>query len=165
MQRTTVKVTVEDGDHFTTTINLDFAGAQAYYRDYVMVTENDLTGEETRRSVVSVEDVTQPKGIIISVYRDARGGDCTNGGQSSQVKQFTLIGNGIAEIFEANETAPAIRIVNHPTVKGYQFLVPQTLIDSGKWTMMGGNFGWSSDSRIGRVFGGRPMPIHDRVEN
>lgn len=53
MQRTTVKVTLEDGDHFTTTINLDFAGAQAYYRDFVMVTE-DEDGKETKRRVVSV---------------------------------------------------------------------------------------------------------------
>jgi hypothetical protein len=54
MQRTTVKVTLEDGDHFTTTINLDFAGAQAYYRDFVMVTE-DEGGTETKRRVIRVD--------------------------------------------------------------------------------------------------------------
>jgi hypothetical protein len=56
MQRTTVKVTLEDGDYFTTTINTDLAGARAYYHDYVMVTE-DEDGKETKRRVVSIEEI------------------------------------------------------------------------------------------------------------
>jgi hypothetical protein len=33
-----------------------------------------------------------------------------------------------------------------------------------RWTMMGGNFLYSSDSRFRDAFGG-PIPIHDRVED
>lgn len=57
MQRTTVKVTLEDGDHFTTTINTDLAGARAYYRDFIMVTE-DENGKETKRRVVKINAIT-----------------------------------------------------------------------------------------------------------
>jgi hypothetical protein len=103
-----------------------------------------------------------PKGIRILVYRSCY--DSTNRGLSSRVNEFTLVGDGIDEIFEATDDAPAIRIVNHRTVRGYQYLVPQSLIDAGQWVQMGGNFGWSCDSRVSEAFGGRPMPIHDRVE-
>lgn len=55
--RATVKVTLDDGDHFVSTINLDLAGAQNYYRDYVMVTE-DEDGRETKRAVVMTEEIS-----------------------------------------------------------------------------------------------------------
>jgi len=32
------------------------------------------------------------------------------------------------------------------------------------WTMMGGNFVYSSDSRFIRTYGPRPISVHDRVE-
>jgi hypothetical protein len=34
-----------------------------------------------------------------------------------------------------------------------------------RWTMMGGNFIYSSDSRFRRTYGDRPLPVHDRIEN
>jgi len=34
----------------------------------------------------------------------------------------------------------------------------------GGWTMMGGNFVYSGDSRFGRTYGHHPISVHDRVE-
>lgn len=34
----------------------------------------------------------------------------------------------------------------------------------GKWTMNGGNFVYTSDSRFGRKYGHQPIAVHDRVE-
>ncbi len=37
--------------------------------------------------------------------------------------------------------------------------------DAGKaWTMFGGNFAWSSDSRFRQYVSERPLPVHDRIE-
>jgi hypothetical protein len=101
-------------------------------------------------------------GLIISVHRGASGYDGTNSGPSSKVKEFTLIGPTIPQVFVPSEKRPAIRIVEHPRAPGYLYLLPDSL--AGRWTMMGGNFGWSWDSRLRKVTE-RPLPIHDRVES
>ncbi len=101
-------------------------------------------------------------GLIISVHRDASGYDGTNSGPSSKVTEFTLIGPAIPQVFVPSEKRPAIRIVEHRSVPGYLYLLPDSL--AGRWTMMGGNFGWCYDSRLCKVME-RPLPIHDRVES
>jgi hypothetical protein len=101
-------------------------------------------------------------GLTITVYRNARGYDSTNGGPSSKVTEFTLIGPTIAPIFEPSEKAPAIRVVEHPRVPGYYYLLPDSLAE--RQTMAGGNFAWSCDSRVREAFE-YPLPIHDRVES
>lgn len=100
-------------------------------------------------------------GITITVYRAADDRECTNGGPSSRVAQFTLLGPTIDPIFEPSEKAPAIRVVEHPRAPGYHFLLPDSL--AGRHTMAGGNFAWSCDSRAREVME-YPLPIHDRVE-
>ena len=109
------------------------------------------------------------KGLTVTVYRPADGHDCTNGGASSKVTQFTVTGLGvdglpIDDIFEPSEKAPEAKIVPHPTIKGYFYLVPLELVESKKWVMFGGNIADCSDSRIQKAFGHRPLKIHDRVE-
>ena len=72
------------------------------------------------------------KGLTISVYRNAQFGDCTNGGASSRVSEFTLVDSSIPEISEVSENAPEIRRIEHPTIKGYYYLMPAELIESRK---------------------------------
>lgn len=37
--------------------------------------------------------------------------------------------------------------------------------DAGKaWTMFGGNFAWTSDSRFRQSVSEQPLPVHDRIE-
>ena len=56
---TTVKVTCSDGDHWTTGINLDFAGARDYFMGQRIVREDFETGKETYTTVIKVEEITQ----------------------------------------------------------------------------------------------------------
>lgn len=44
------------------------------------------------------------KGLMVSV----QGSDCTNGGVTSGVKHVTLIGDGIAGVFEPDDHMPAV---------------------------------------------------------
>lgn len=111
------------------------------------------------------------KGLLISIYRTGAYGDCTNGGVSSKANKALVVGPGIPEIFDAGDR-PVLRLeANRGT--GTARLVP---VGETGWTMMGGNFGYTSDSRFseavraiyqancpGADFYGA-VPIHDRVE-
>jgi len=109
-------------------------------------------------------------GIIVSVYRDASTNyDCTNGGESSRFTKLTVVNvDGPAE---PSDDAPAVKLVQGPSVGGQPnpILVPVSRLESGDWTMFGGNFGSTSDSRFCRAvealgsYSGI-VPIHDRVE-
>lgn len=105
-------------------------------------------------------------GLLISVYRDASGIDCTNGGISSKVKQ--LVVTNVEGPFEPDENAPAVQLVKGPfnSVR----LIPQELLDSGAWVMFGGNYGSTSDSRFNQAvenmcgYSMGCVKIFDRVE-
>lgn len=106
------------------------------------------------------------KGLHISVYRDADGSDCTNGGISSTHQRLTLIGAGIDPVFEPSADAPAVTVVTR-NVFGeiYKHLVPcdpETAQPLPGWYMFGGNYGKTSDSRFPSKY---PLPIHDRQEH
>jgi len=60
MTRTTVKVTLDDGDYFISTINLSLDDARHYYFREVIETiiEDEMTGKETRRRIVGVEPIS-----------------------------------------------------------------------------------------------------------
>jgi hypothetical protein len=103
------------------------------------------------------------KGLIVEVYRGAEIGDCTNGGPSSKVKGFTLIDDEVPGIFEPTEDRPALVLVRRVVFgKPYIHAVPYSMKD--EQTMMGGNFVYTSDSRL-RAVSQYPIPVHDRVES
>lgn len=50
----------------------------------------------------------------------------------------------------------------------HYYFAPKALVDAGKWVMNGGTIISCPDSRYAKVLGettGRPIPLHDRVEN
>lgn len=113
-------------------------------------------------------------GLIAEVYRSNLG-DCTNGG-ISRAAQLTIM--NIEGPFEARADAPAAMLVqglSHDTVR----IVPAAFkafenrwIPDPRWTMMGGNYAATSDSRffqaIEAILGHRfygAVAIHDRIEN
>ena len=56
--KTCVRITLSDGvrtNEIITTINTDFEGAKAYYKDYIRFEEDDLTGEEKAWCVIGIE--------------------------------------------------------------------------------------------------------------
>lgn len=104
------------------------------------------------------------KGLLVSVYRDASGTDCTNGGASSRFTRFVLCGEGIPEVFAPSEDAPALVLVRRKLRGGdYLHAEPVGLRDAGLPVMFGGNFIASSDSRF-RAACGIAVAIHDRTE-
>lgn len=104
------------------------------------------------------------RGLRISVYRDADGTDCTNGGISSRFARLTLIGAGIPEIFDVDDDAPAVTMITR-NIGGreYKHLVPcdENAKPLPGWYMFGGNFAKTSDSRFPHPY---PLAIHDRQE-
>ena len=111
-------------------------------------------------------------GLIVSVYRNAVGYDCTNGGISSRFTELCIM--NIEGPFDPNEKRfPALLVPNVcKTVK----IVPAHQDAKGNWIenkspMFGGNFASTSDSRfhqhiekmLGHTFYGA-VPIHDRFE-
>ena len=111
-------------------------------------------------------------GMIISVFKDSSSNyDCTNGGVSSMFNRLCVV--NVDGPFEPDENTPAVKLVKKNT--GFSTivkLVPVDELEKGSWTMFGGNYGSTSDSRFSRAiekmlgtsFYGA-VPIHDRVEN
>jgi hypothetical protein len=104
----------------------------------------------------------KPSGLIVSVFRDADGHDCTRGGISSKYTELTLI---LPEggPFEPTEDRPAVilerRKLSH-LAEPYLTAYPADR-DSGQCWMSGGNFISCCDSRFPSLY---PIPIHDRTE-
>jgi hypothetical protein len=116
------------------------------------------------------------KGMRLNVFRWTLG-DCTNGGISSTHNNVLLVGPGIPEIFEEDEDTPVVNLVNNSRGQGapynpeihhwhdedvYLVLEPAD-VPKGTWTMAGGNYAGSSDSRIHEICP-YPISIHDRIE-
>lgn len=55
--KTTVKVTCTNGNHWTTGINLDLAGARDYFMGQRFTREDQFTGAEVVDVVCSVDEV------------------------------------------------------------------------------------------------------------
>ncbi len=105
-------------------------------------------------------------GLLISIYKNTRYGDCTLNGVSSRKIKGLCITN-IDAPFEPDEDYPPAKLEENAfnSVR----IVPEEC--EGKWSMMGGNYGASSDSRfaekIEEILGHRfygAVAIHDRVE-
>ncbi|CCG43227.1 hypothetical protein [Magnetospirillum molischianum] len=100
------------------------------------------------------------KGMIASVYRDADGVDCTNGGISSKADRVLIVGEGVPEIFAERSGMPTLLLVDRgPNLP--PALYPADDLRPGRF-MFGGNFAYSSDSRWPT---GKPIKIHDRAED
>lgn len=102
------------------------------------------------------------KGLIAYVYRAPKMGDCTNQGISSKVDQVLIYGEGIPEIFESAEDLPAMKFEPRENMSARFGMDCSRLVpdDCKGHLMFGGNFAYSSDSRLPRA----PIPIHDRIE-
>lgn len=105
-------------------------------------------------------------GLIVNVYRNSSGYDCTANGASSKVDSFTVV--NVDGPFEPTPERPAM-ILQEGYVRGSVQLVPEALVN--KRPMFGGNYAGTSDSRFSRAVGellGVRMDIvgiFDRVEN
>lgn len=102
-------------------------------------------------------------GLSVRVYRDM-GPDCTNGGVSSKYDSGVITGDDVdCKVFSPSVESPHYVIIKDTVCGGIPRVraVPADLLESGKWTMFGGNFLYTSDSRFPSD---APIAIHDRVE-
>jgi hypothetical protein len=111
-------------------------------------------------------------GLIASVYRNTDiTADCTNGGWSSRFTKVCIV--NAEGPFEPTEDCPGVIVRKHRTMKSLN-VVSVADDEANKWTMAGGNFLHTSDSRLGELvrdllgadyqysFGA--ISIHDRFE-
>jgi hypothetical protein len=106
------------------------------------------------------------KGLIVWIYSTPLTENC--GSDRSSIKGYTLTGNGLPEVFTPSEDYPeAVLVKRNLFGRVVYHAVPKDLYDAGKWTMNGGAFVASSDSRFGEAIGGMygAIPLHDRTEN
>lgn len=103
-------------------------------------------------------------GLIAYVY-DSPLGNCSNRGLSSQFKEVCIV--NIDGPFDPKPDMPAVKLVkrNHGNI----VCIPVGL--ESKWTMFGGAYITTSDSRFGEAVRelsgyehGFPVALHDRVE-
>lgn len=106
------------------------------------------------------------RGLPIGIYKEA-GRTSSNGGVSEFHDRALVIGAGIPEIFD--DAGLPVLVLMPGNLPGCAKLVPA--FTGGKWTMFGGAFGYTSDSRfheaVERIIGCRSygaVPIHDRIE-
>jgi len=105
-------------------------------------------------------------GLRVQIFKWSLG-DCTKKGMSSTCDALTLI--NVEGPFEPTPDAPAAKLLLRKT--GNAIIRPAD-IPPNKWTMSGGNFAYTSDTRFCealRLLTGYahsfPVSIHDRVEN
>lgn len=100
------------------------------------------------------------KGMLVSVFRNTQFGDCSLNGMSARFTSFVLIGEGVPELFEADENHPALYLRTRST--GYLYTIPVDKDNSeAAGYCFGGNFVYSSDARFPNRY---PIPVHDRKE-
>jgi long-subunit acyl-CoA synthetase (AMP-forming) len=106
------------------------------------------------------------KGLLVFIYSTPITENC--GSDRTNIKGYTLTGEGVAEIFTPSEDYPEAVLVKRNLFGRVVFhAVPKDLQDAGKWSMNGGAFVSTSDSRFTEAVGGMygAIPLHDRTEN
>lgn len=106
-------------------------------------------------------------GLVVSVYSHKGSDyDCTCNGVTNRFDTLCVV--NVDGPFEPMEDRPAVTL-EHGALPGTAVLKPVEC--EGSWTMFGGNYAGSSDSRFNRAVenltGNRfygAIPVHDRVE-
>lgn len=107
-------------------------------------------------------------GLIINVFRAVNFPDCTRNGISGQHAELTLV--NVSGPFEPTPDRPACWLVKGLAPNSARIVVADPATDT-RWSMMGGNYGGTCDSRfneaVEKLTGHRPgvVAIHDRYED
>lgn len=118
-------------------------------------------------------EILHVRGLTIEIFK-WKGQSASNLGVTDGWDEAVVIGPGLPEIDDIRHGVygpshlPVLQLVrNRAAAK----LVPLHLLQERRWTMFGGCFGWTTDSRfreaVRRITDSEvdfPVPIHDRVE-
>ena len=122
---------------------------------------NEICKEELGISINENVDTKIPA-LPVDVYRNKRGG-ATNG-ITAQKDDLMLVFDGLNSPFNVDALEDDDYLVLQTKSfrgKEYKYAVPKSILDSGKHSMFGGNFVYSSDARFPSD---APIKVHDRVE-
>jgi len=106
------------------------------------------------------------KKILTFVFKHPLG-DCTNNGLSSKANNLDLYYNVTESDYEALSALDedVLVLVERGSFQGRllgDIAVPFSILKTGAWSMSGGNFVYTSDSRFPSD---SPISVHDRVES
>lgn len=109
------------------------------------------------------------RAMSASIYKH-KGMDFSNHGISERFDEILYACPGGCEELDTDDLPENFCVLVKRELWGekHYYFVPKALIDTGKWVMYGGTIVDSSDSRYAEALGettGRPIPLHDRVEN
>ena len=107
------------------------------------------------------------KALPITVFKNGRYGDCTNGGITSRYDELLLVcKEGFVKVDEDNLPENLVKVVTR-TIGGreYKHIEPVAKTSKGcvGW-MSGGNLAYTCDSRFRRL-SEYPLCVHDRQES
>lgn len=107
---------------------------------------------------ITISEIHSFPGLRVSTFAQRSNPEgCTNGGASSTVDDFLLIGPEAANQQKENLDRILVLDIKHGLLRA----VPLELWQSGTWVMFGGNFVYTSDSRFPSD---QPIKVFDRVE-
>ena len=157
-----VKVTYSDGHIIHTSMAAHLTDKEIY--DYFCIGQWINVGNgpnDNMQQVTKCEIIPPLMGLTVEVYKGRfnAGSDMQI---SDRVKQITLVGEGIPTLNEADDSAPAFKVVkrNIHGIGEYLHVEPVERPTGLGW-MYGGNICYTSDSRFPNTY---PLKIHDRQE-
>jgi hypothetical protein len=102
--------------------------------------------------------------LPVNVYTNNSFGDCTNHGVTFTNPNKLVVPCEDGHISEEDVEERGyivLELRDRPFATATDALKPR---GETRWTMAGGNFVYSSDSRFSRAYGGYPLSVHDRIE-
>jgi hypothetical protein len=100
---------------------------------------------------------------FVSVLRHAGYPDCSMNGVTARYDNADLY-RSAADLPDELPEGRAILVLEDSPKAGPEPYLRAVPAGERRWTMFGGNFIWSSDSRFRREVSERPIPVHDRIE-
>ena len=88
-------------------------------------------------------------------------GDSTNGGVTAQKGVRLVVPCPTGHVSEEDVNTLGYTKLEVGKAGGRMHFKPA---GAKGWTMFGGNFVYTSDSRFGDTYGGHPIHVHDRIE-
>lgn len=103
------------------------------------------------------------KALPVDVFRNAsHKRDTTARGFTYYNDNANLVFDNVSSPFTVDEGEDYLVLKEkHVGGKKYLYAVPKSVLDAKEWSMFGGNFIYTSDSRFPSQY---PIPVHDRVE-
>lgn len=107
----------------------------------------------------------QARGIRAHIYKSGTA-DFSNDGLSNHFHEVTIIGPGVPSVSPVTDIAPAVTLGSLHSIDGVTVsAAPVTNGNGTRWSMFGGAFLWSEDSRWKTITGTKgPIQLHDRYE-